>query len=353
MNEDQAYLIRALELARARRGFCAPNPAVGALVVKEGKILAEGAHQGAGNPHAEVEALKAYADQSTEGATLYVSLEPCNHQGRTPPCTELILERKIARVCYAYADPNPEVAGKGAEYLRAHGVEVLHLPVPEIDEFYQSYAHWLHTRRPYVSAKLALSLDGKIAGPEGRPVSITGLELNQLTHRRRLQSDAILTTVRTIINDNPRLNIRIDNQIIAKPLYILDRNADLPLNAEVFQTVSKITIFHRSNVDPLRLKFLQDRGVHCVCLNELDWPLILDSIGRDGIHDLWVEAGGHCFESLWESKLMNRALFYLSPKTLGNEAYPAFKEAHDFTLNAKKVTWTQMGSELVGEIYFL
>ena len=353
MSSHQEYLLLALEQARSRRGFCAPNPAVGAVLVKDGMIIAQGAHQAAGSPHAEIEVLKV-AGEAAHGATLYVTLEPCNHQGRTPPCTEAIIQHGIAAVFYAYADPNFQVKGRGAARLGEAALQVEQLSLNEVDEFYKSYAHWLSTHRPFVTAKLALSLDGKIAGVNGEPVLITGAEAQHYTHQRRRSSDAILTSARTIIQDNPRFNVRLGDETISKPLYVIDRLAQLPLDALVLQTTSSVTIFHDKTAPAEKLKNLESAGVRCVELSSesglLSESVIVEFIGQDGVHDLWLEAGGKLFESFYEAQLINRLLFYIAPKTLGVQAYPAFQAPHDFFNDSKAVRWFSLGQDVVCEI---
>ncbi|MES2614668.1 MAG: bifunctional diaminohydroxyphosphoribosylaminopyrimidine deaminase/5-amino-6-(5-phosphoribosylamino)uracil reductase RibD, partial [Bdellovibrionota bacterium] len=231
----EIFLERTLQLAESRRGFCAPNPSVGAVVVKNGKIIAEGFHWERGKPHAEIEALNKIGDEA-KGSHLYVSLEPCCHYGKTPPCTKAIIERGIAKVVYGFQDPNPIVCGKGEAQLRAAGVECQFHPTQSISHFYRSYSYWHKTKKPWVTLKIALSFDGKVSGPQGDPVQITGLECQKFTHENRKKSDAILTSAKTIICDNPQLNARIDNEINAKKVYILDRNLSLPLNAKIFKT---------------------------------------------------------------------------------------------------------------------
>ncbi|MGB6976420.1 MAG: bifunctional diaminohydroxyphosphoribosylaminopyrimidine deaminase/5-amino-6-(5-phosphoribosylamino)uracil reductase RibD, partial [Gammaproteobacteria bacterium] len=245
MQQPSHYLLEALELAELRRGFCAPNPAVGAVVVKQGRVLATGYHKASGQPHAEAEALGSLGDEA-RGATLYVTLEPCCHLGKkTPPCTELLIARGIREVYYGFTDPNPQVAGLGAQALQAAGIPCKHVPLASIDEFYQSYAHWWQTRQPWLTAKLALSLDGKIAGAKGKRMNITGAELQQYTHTLRHQADALLTTARTILNDDPQMNVRLGDKVIAKPLYIIDRELYLPLTARIWQTAKTICILHK------------------------------------------------------------------------------------------------------------
>lgn len=353
MNSHQNYLLQALSAAQTRQGFCAPNPAVGAVLVREGKIIASGAHQAAGLPHAEINALKE-AGKAAEGAILYVTLEPCNHQGKTPPCTEAIIKAGIVEVYYAYKDPNLDVKGKGSETLIAAGIKTHYLPLPEINEFYRSYEYWLKTKRPWITAKLALSLDGKIAAQNGSPIAITGKEAQVFTHQWRRRSDAILTTVRTVLNDDPALNVRLNNETISKAVYVIDSAADFPLNAKLLKTASSVTVFHGVSADPKKIRLLKEHNMRCIVVKNntrgLDELQIIRHIGQEGIQDLWVEAGGSLFESLLEANLIQRIFFYLSPKILGDNARSAFQNEHDFSKNAKNIKWFSLGHDAACEI---
>ena len=178
------YLLSALEQAKLGRGICAPNPSVGAVAVCQDQILAKAWHPGAGQPHAE-QVLLSRMPPLCQDVTLYVTLEPCNHWGRTPPCVDAIIAYGIKRVVYAYADPNPVVSTNNTPKILAdHGIEVIHYPLAEIDAFYQSYTHWLATRKPWVTVKIAQSLDGHIAGPKGTRISISNSKCAQFTQKK-------------------------------------------------------------------------------------------------------------------------------------------------------------------------
>jgi len=321
------YLSIALEQARLGRGFCAPNPAVGACVVKNGVVIAEGYHHGCGLPHAEVEALNKVGAKA-KGATLYVTLEPCCHYGRTPPCVEKIKAAGIAAVYFAYSDPNPIVAGKGQQQLQQAGIVCEHLALPEINQFYQSYQHWTEHKMPWVSIKLALSADDKIAGEKGARMQITGAACQDYTHQQRYLSDAILTTAETLLHDDPQLNVRLQNKIFKKPLYVLDSNLRTPLTAKIFQTTEPVTIFHNSAADIHLRDALIAQGARCVAVESnaegLDLHQVLQYIGSDGRHDVWVEAGGRCFQSFVKNKLAHRVITYRAPTVLGPAATSAF-----------------------------
>ncbi len=334
MLQDADYLHLALCEAQARRGRCAPNPAVGAVLVREGRVLAQGTHWACGQPHAEVVAIAEAeaAGESVAGALLYVTLEPCCHQGRTPPCTELIIRKGIARVIFSEQDPNPKVSGRGARQLSQAGVVCEHQPQPEITEFYASYRHWTAHRRPRIHLKLAMSTDGKIAGPGGVPVAITGEVSRRYTHQHRLNSDALLTTVTTIIHDDPCFNVRLSDPPIKKPLYILDRECRLPLMAQVLKTASPVTIFYASAVSKAqraRLDALQSLGLHCVPVADTPDGLSLDEvlcvIGNSGAQDLWVEVGARATKAFLEYGV---SFFHLlvGQKVVGGMGLPAPSE---------------------------
>lgn len=356
MSQHQIYLLEALKLAEVRRGFCAPNPAVGAVVVKDHKILATGYHIAPGLPHAEVDALNKLTDEETKNATLYVTLEPCCHYGKTPPCTDLIIQRKIKSVIYGLKDPNPIVAGKGEAQLHATGIHCEQYIIPELEKFYRSYVYWTVTKKPWLTAKLAISLDGKIAGPQGQPIAITGERSRQYTHEWRKKSDAILTTFRTIQKDNPQLNVRLNDEVIAKPIYVLDRYLEIKGSEKIFSTAAKVILFHGPQVDFKRVRQLENKGIACLSVSEsingLDLDEVLKLIGREGVQDLWVEAGGTLFNRLAQSSLLNQGLVYIAPKILGPEALAAFPTASNFLASAKTIRWYNRDPDVICEVEF-
>jgi diaminohydroxyphosphoribosylaminopyrimidine deaminase/5-amino-6-(5-phosphoribosylamino)uracil reductase len=350
------HLRAALELAAQRQGFAAPNPAVGAVVIAGNTILGRGTHHGAGHPHAEVEALRDLGERA-RGATVFVTLEPCCLWGRTPPCTKLLIEYGIREVVYGYRDPNPKVAGGGHLELERAGIACRHLPLPDIDRFYEPYAHWTRTGRPFVTAKLALSLDGKIAGRNDVRVAITGEEINRFTHRCRKTADAILTTSRTVEIDDPLLNARDERTHHAKPLYVIDRGASLPLSANVLRTGAPLTLFHDPSADPERLSALQARGIRLVALafdaSVSTLERCLEQIGEDGHHHLWVEAGGRLFQSLLEARLANQVFLYVGTRWLGEEARSAFAGgARQLLEGARAYSWRGFGADVLCEVSF-
>lgn len=349
-NQSANYLRQALACAKTRKGFCAPNPAVGAVVVKDNHVLATGFHEGSGHAHAEVAALTQLSDAQANGATLYVSLEPCCHWGKTPPCIDLIIQRKIAKVIFAYHDPNPQVNQQGQQQLLAAGIDCQHYPLAEITEFYASYLFWRQNQRPFVIAKLALSLDSKIAGPKSKCVAITGMEAQRFTHQGRQFADAILTTARTIICDDPKMNVRLADHVISKPVYIMDRTLSVPLSAQIFTTASKVTIFYDVAITNDKVKILEQQGCRCIPLKVEDEKLnlleILKFMGEDGIHELWLEAGATCFSAFLTANLAQRILLYIAPKILGLEATSAFATSLTELVTAPaSIQWSALGND--------
>lgn len=352
---DISFLSKAFDEARKGRGFCAPNPSVGAVLVKNGTILSTGFHSQCGSPHAEVEALKGITIEDAQGSTLYVSLEPCCHHGKTPPCTDLIIDKKISRVVYGYKDPNPVVSGKGEQQLRGCGIEVDFISTSDGDAYYEAYTHWTENKLPWVTAKLAMSLDGKIAGPNGARILLTSSVANTFTHISRKETDAILTTAKTISLDNPLLNVRLEKETLTKPVYILDRKLELNFNFKVFSTGAHVTLFcSHAAFENKKLNNIPF-NVSVVPIAEtdgrLDLEMVLDKIGKDGRHELWVEAGGELFYQLHQEKRVQRTLIYCCPVWVGQEGTPAFNSAQvPFLSEVQTDQWQSLGRDGLLEI---
>ena len=348
------FIKKALELAKIRRGFCSPNPAVGAVVVKNDHIISTGYHWASGHPHAEVEALNKLGDE-VRGATLYVTLEPCCHKNKkTPPCTDLLIERGIKQVFYSYRDPNPQVAGLGEKTLKEAGINCEYVANTEVTKFYQSYNYWWQTKKPFMTAKIALSLDGKIAGANGQRINITGKEAKYFTHEQRKLSDAILTTARTIVFDDPLLNVRLNENSFTKPIYVLDRQLITPLNAKIFSSDNLITIFHDKNIKADKLLPFHEKKIRCIPIttnaNNLVLSEVIQFIGNDGIHDLWIEAGGKLFSNLVSEKLLQRAFIYIAPRCLGKTAQTAFNSELTLLDEKSDYHWFNLGQDAVCQI---
>lgn len=348
---------RALELARLRQGFCAPNPSVGAVVVRAGQVIGEGTHWAPGQPHAELMAMRALSPEELRGSDLYVSLEPCCHQGRTPPCTDAIFEAGIGRVFFAQQDPNPLVQGRGHAFLTTKQVACTEVPHPATQRFYQPYLHWHRTGRPWVISKLAMSLDGKTAGPKGKPLRLSSADALRMTHEGRLHSDAILTTSRTLMADNPRLDVRvIGREPIAKVLYVLDPRAEISLDLQVWSTTRAVQVFVGPGANQASIRRLEEKGARVYKVldtspGKLDLDFVMRSIGENGVHRLWVESGGTLFRSLVETSQIQQARILVAPAWLGTDATPATQPSWPHWLaEAKSIEWSALGRDALLEV---
>lgn len=324
----EKFLLAALKQARLGRGATAPNPAVGAVAVRAKNIIAQASHPGVGHLHAE-QLLLQFLPENCSDITIYVTLEPCNHWGRTPPCVDALIARRVKKVVYAYADPNPLVAKNNTPaLLKASGINVVHHPMPAIDDFYASYTFWLRTGRPWVTVKMAQTFDGKIAGKGGQRVTLSNALCAQFTHQERLHSDVILTTAKTIQADNPQLNARVGERVAAKPIAVLDRTRSLDASANIHTTAKQLHIYHGK---PGEL--------------QLDLGEILDDLGRIGYHDVWVEAGAELFNHLHQQNLVQRTYLYLVPQVLGSEAKALYAD-DNLLAKAHHIAWEAMGDNL-------
>lgn len=329
MTTDERHMRHALHLAETQRGWCAPNPSVGAVLAVADTVISTGVHRGPGTMHAEVDALNAFS-VAPHDATLYVTLEPCCHFGRTPPCTDLIIAKKIQRVIYGFTDPNPQVAGQGQAKLIEAGIQCEQLSLAAITDFYHSYQYWWQHRQPVFTAKIAQSLDGKIGLVQQQPVRLTGTDIETITMQGRLQADAILTTAQTIRADDPRLNVRLNDQTIKKTVVVLDRRLTIAKDAALFATTEKVIIMHGEQVSINARPDLNDADIELIAIPErndgLDLKIVAETLGKLGFHDVWVEAGGVLLSQLLRLQLVTRLLVYIAPRWLGDGAIPALTQ---------------------------
>lgn len=336
------YLRLALRLARRGYGLTSPNPLVGAVLVKRGRVTGQGWHHRAGEPHAEIEALRdtARRGHSPKGATLYVTLEPCCTHGRTPPCTEAILAAGIRRVVVAATDPNPAHAGRGFEVLRRAGVEVVHgLLAAEATRLNEAFNHWIVHRTPFVTVKAAMTLDGKIATARGESKWITGERSRAQAMRLRLGADAVLVGVNTVRADDPGLTMRSQKaevrrqklegggQEVLKPVrrLVLDSRARTPLTAKLVsdEFAGLTTVFVGREAPARRVAALAKRvSVIAAPTRDglLDLRWILRRLGQENVTSLLVEGGGEVNASFLEQGLAHRVAFFYAPKILGGRA---------------------------------
>jgi diaminohydroxyphosphoribosylaminopyrimidine deaminase/5-amino-6-(5-phosphoribosylamino)uracil reductase len=319
---DTPFMRRALRLAERGRGRTSPNPPVGAVVVSGGKVVGEGWHRGAGLPHAEVEAL-AMAGDAARGGTLYVTLEPCAHTGRTPPCAPAVVAAGIARVVVGTGDPNPRVDGAGIAALRAAGIAV-ETGVLEGDakHLIQAFAKHVRTGRPFLTAKAAVSIDGRVAAADGSSRWITGPTARRDAHRLRAQCDAIMVGVGTVIRDDPRLTVRLRGYTGRQPLrVVLDPVARTPIDAAILRPEAPTLVAVTEKATPEAVAGLRGTGAEVVELPSSDGRVgiepLLDELGRRAIMEVLLEGGPTVLGDAVERGLVDRFIIYVAPKLLG------------------------------------
>ena len=328
MQTNDTYMQRALDLANLAWGDTSPNPMVGAVIVKNGRIIGEGYHLYAGADHAEVMALK----QSTEdvrGSELYVTLEPCCHQGRTPPCSQAVIQAGIKKVYIAIQDSNPKVAGQGIHQLRAAGIDVevglLSKPAEILNE---GFLHFHRTGKPFVILKVGQTLDGKIATATGESKWITGPESRQRVQHIRAGVDAILAGSETILKDNPELIVHSERKYHHQPIrIILDTRGRLTPEYTVFQktdTAPQTYWVIGPNVPFAKIKEMENRGVVVIptgTLNgHIDLTKLMDTLGQMHIQSILVEGGAGIHGAFMDAGLVHKAVFFIAPVIMGGTA---------------------------------
>lgn len=321
--DDLDYMKMALELAEKGRGFTSPNPMVGAVIVKEGRIVGRGYHQAAGKAHAEVNAIND-AGTSVRGATLYVTLEPCNHTGRTPPCTEKIIRAGISKVVVAMKDPNPDVKGGGIDYLRNHGITVetgVHERPAEKQN--EGFIKYIKTKRPFVIVKCAATLDGRIATKTGDSKWVSGDASRRYVHQLRHACDAIMVGINTVIADDPSLTARLENSGTKDPIrLILDTRLRISEQAKVLHLASEaktiiVTGFASSKEKKRRLR---NNGIEILEMplksEGIDLNLLMNQLGAMEMTSVLVEGGARVISGAIRSKIVDRINFFFAPKLL-------------------------------------
>jgi diaminohydroxyphosphoribosylaminopyrimidine deaminase / 5-amino-6-(5-phosphoribosylamino)uracil reductase len=323
---DLDYMGLAINLAKATTGQTSPNPHVGAVLVKDNQIVGMGAHLKAGEPHAEVHAIRMAGDKA-DGATLYVTLEPCSHFGKTPPCSNLVIEAGIKKVFVASQDPNPLVGGAGIKKLLAAGVEVeVGLMKDEAEVLNKVFFHYINTGLPFVTLKTAISLDGKIATVAGESQWITSAESRKDVHQFRHIHDAILVGVNTVIKDNPSLTARLEGGGKNPIRVILDTRLRTPQDSAVVNDKQAPTIIVTgAEAEPTRVKQFSAKGIEIIKLAtaEILIPDMLKKLGERGISSVYVEGGAKVHGSFLKEKAFQQVITYIAPKLIGGESAPA------------------------------
>lgn len=319
---DRAMMRRCLELARRALGCTSPNPMVGAVIVKDGEIIGEGFHPRAGEPHAEVFALKA-AGANARGATIYVSLEPCNHYGRTPPCSEALIAAGVAKVVVGMVDPNPLVAGGGIAKLRAAGIEVI-VGVEEeaCRKLNEGFIHRILYKRPLGILKYAMTLDGKIATTTGHSAWVTNQDARSVVHQLRAACDAVIVGGNTVRLDNPHLTSR--QQGAHNPLRIvMSRSLDLPAQANLWKTEEAPTLVLTDvGANPVSRKMLLKQGVEVIELSPLTPEKVMAYLYDRGFCNVLWECGGTLAANAIAQGSVQKILAFIAPKIIGGSNAP-------------------------------
>ena len=341
--DDYRYMGIALQLAKKGTYTTDPNPRVGCVVVKNQQIVGQGWHERAGGPHAEIHALR-QAGENAQGATVYVTLEPCSHYGRTPPCADALIEAKVARVVAAMQDPNPLVAGEGLKKLAAAGIRI-HTEngvlQSQAEALNPGFIKRMRQQRPYVRCKLAMSVDGRTAMANGESRWITGEDARRDVHCLRARSSAMLTGINTVLADDPSLNARLDNmddEDIVQPIrVVVDSQLRMPANAKML-SLPGTTIVATVNRDENKIQQLQQSGAEVVLVEEksgrVDLSALMEVLAQRQINEVMVEAGPTLNGELLQQNLVDELIIYMAPCIMGDVArglftLPGLEKMHD------------------------
>jgi diaminohydroxyphosphoribosylaminopyrimidine deaminase/5-amino-6-(5-phosphoribosylamino)uracil reductase len=336
-DRDRYFIKRALNLAAKAKGLTSPNPMVGAIIVKKGKIIAEDYHKKAGEPHAEALAILKAKDKAKD-STLYVTLEPCCHfDKRTPPCTKAIIDAKIKKVFVAMRDPNPKVSGKGIMELKKNGIDVVEgIYEEDARRLNEAYIKHITTGMPFVILKAAITLDGKIATPERQSKWITGEKSRRIVHEMRSEVDAILTAVGTVKADNPEFTVRLGSKVKRRELknpkrIIIDPNLETPLNYKIFEVPPETVVVTKSQesrvtsqkarVKSQKIKALIDRGIKIIEYDgervNLNW--LMKKLEEIGITSIMIEGGASLNAYALADAIVDKLVFFIAPKIIGGK----------------------------------
>ena len=360
---DVQYMQQALELARGGLGFVSPNPLVGCVLVKDGVVVGRGYHQRFGGPHAEVYALQEAGAQA-RGAVLYVNLEPCSHTGKTPPCADAVIQSGVSRVVAALRDPDLRVNGRGLSRLAAAGIAVtVGVCEAEARKLNEVFIKYTTTRRPFVTLKSAITLDGKIATRTGASQWITGELARQEGHRLRHAADAILVGIGTVLQDDPQLTTRLPDQQGVNPLrVIVDSTLRVPLQAQVTEVASdrRTLIVTTARAPVGRSEALRTRGVEVVCLpayddGRVDLEALCRYLGERGVASVLVEGGATLSATLLKRRLVDKVLLFVAPKIIGGDGLcmvgPCGVETMEQVIHLRDVVSQCLGNDVLLEAY--
>ena len=363
---EEKYMRRAIELAKKGSGHVNPNPLVGAVIVRDGEIIGEGYHECYGQLHAERNAIANAKKRgnSLEGSTIYVTLEPCCHYGKTPPCTEAIIEEKIARVVVGSYDPNPLVSGKGFQMLREKGIEVIpHFLKEECDAMNHVFFHYIRTGTPYVAMKYAMTMDGKIACYTGDSKWVTGEESRAHVQTLRNHYKGIMAGIGTVLADDPMLNCRIEGG--RDPIRIIaDSHLRIPIDSQLVRTAGQqpLIVACLPDADEEKAAQLQEKGVEVLRIpgvttaditeeqkEVISLPVLMKELGARKIDGILLEGGGQLNESALQAGIVDRIYCYIAPKIFGGAQAKTPVEGQGLTRAADAWQFNRIGMQEFGQ----
>ena len=351
----EKFMKLALELAAEFSGFTSPNPLVGAVVVKNGEIVGSGAHEKCGEAHAEVIALNK-AGSRAENATLYVTLEPCNHYGETPPCTDLIISHKISKVVCAMQDPNPLVSGRGFAKLRNAGIEVVEGVLQnEAEQLNEIFIKNITEKKPFIILKSAITLDGKIATGNNDAKWISNSLAGEKVHEIRNSVDAIIVGKNTFVLDNPSLNVRLDKPVSDPYKVILSNSFDIDIstiiNSKAYKLPSEkplIICTSKQDISAEKLKEFAKQQIIVINHKKKNLEDLLGKLLKMGIYSILLEGGSGIYTSFIKEKLVDKIILFQAPKIIGDDGISWMRELHIKSMQ-EAITFQNIASELIGD----
>ncbi|WP_090637973.1 bifunctional diaminohydroxyphosphoribosylaminopyrimidine deaminase/5-amino-6-(5-phosphoribosylamino)uracil reductase RibD [Paenibacillus sp. UNC496MF] len=354
---DESYMRLALDMASKAQGQTEINPVVGCVIVREGRIVGLGAHLRRGEGHAEVHALRMAGEQA-EGATAYVTLEPCSHHGRTPPCCERLIEAKVARVVVACTDPNPQVAGRGLSRLREAGIAVeVGLLEEESLRMNEMFNKFIVTRLPFVTMKSAMTLDGKLAAKSGDSRYVSGPRAREMTHTLRHRHMGIMVGAETAIVDDPELSTRLSVPAVHPVRIVVDSKLRLPLEARMLQEmIAPVIVLTVAGADPGKRAALKAAGaevIDCGDGDRVDLALAMRKLGEREIGSILLEGGGKLNGAMLELGLIDKLLLFVAPKVIGGSGAPGVFQFEGFEKMAQAIPFRDVQVERIGADIFV
>ncbi|MEI7662138.1 MAG: bifunctional diaminohydroxyphosphoribosylaminopyrimidine deaminase/5-amino-6-(5-phosphoribosylamino)uracil reductase RibD [Bacteroidota bacterium] len=359
MNADRKYMKRAIILAKRGAGWVNPNPVVGAVIVKDDRVIGEGFHEYFGGAHAEVNAILS-ASEPVAGTTLYVTLEPCAHEGKTPPCAFLVAEKQFSRVVVGMTDPNPLVSGKGTAYLRAHGITVeTGLLEDQVTEMNEVFIKFIKTRLPFVVLKSAMTLDGKIATVTNASRWITGEDSRKMVHLMRQAMGAVMIGVDTVLFDDPLLNIRLKGNWKNPLKIIADTYGRIPLESKILTNDPQLAIMATTGLaGKQKMKEIERMGAQVIICpvknGKVDLGFLMQSLGAMDIDSLMIEGGSTLAFSALQEGIVDKIITFIAPKILGGAGAPtpvggAGIEKMENAITLKNMRTSKVGGDIMVE----